>query len=156
MRPNGVKLSRRHRTWVYSIFLLAFFSGFTRIILRYAIPKSLQIGNVVHVLKLLALKVHGAAAMLVLVILGTLIPLHMKRGWTVKLNRSNGIVLISVNLGLITTGYLLYYAGGETFRNISSWIHMTLGVLLPGFLVWHIAEGRLSRKKRQLSKNFNS
>ncbi len=144
MRPNGMKLSRRHRTWFYTSFILVFVSGLAGLIFHYGFPKG---EDQVHPLEPWALKVHGAAAMLVLIILGTLIPAHIKKGWKAGLNRRNGVILISVNLILIITGYLLYYAGGETFRFISSWIHIVIGLLLPGFIIWHVREGRRERKK---------
>lgn len=142
-----MKLSRRHRTWFYVSFVLVFFSGLAWIILHYAVSKADQSASGIHPLEPWALKIHGAAAMLVLIILGTLIPLHIKRGWAAGINRRNGIILISVNLVLIVTGYLLYYAGGETFRLTSRWVHIIIGVLLPAVIIWHVREGRRERKK---------
>lgn len=147
MRPNGMKLSPRHRIWFYASFIFVFFSGLAWMVLHYAGPQQDQMEAGIHPLEPWALKVHGAAAMLVLIILGTLIPLHMKRGWAAGINRRNGIILISVNLVLIVTGYLLYYAGEETFRLTSHWVHIIIGMLLPGFIIWHVREGRLERKK---------
>ncbi len=124
-----MKLSRRHLSWSYTAFASLYLSGILCIFFHGF------------------LKIHGAAAMFTLIILGTLIPIHMKKGWKAKRNRRNGVFLISVNLLLILTGYSLYYAGGERLRSVSYWMHIVIGVLFPAILVRHIIEGRKTREK---------
>ena len=146
MRPKGMKLSPRHLTWLYSVFSVLYLSGLLWIFLHYFFHYRSEMGEP-HPFEPLSLKIHGAAAMLALIMLGTLIPIHMKRGWAAKMNRGNGMILIGANLLLILTGYALYYAGKENLRLWSCWVHSILGILFPVFLVWHIIEGRKSRLK---------
>ena len=40
------------------------------------------------------------------------------------------------------TGYLLYYAGSETFRQQVSWMHLILGLCLPAVLALHVLLGK--------------
>ena len=91
------------------------------------------------------LKVHGAAAMAALAVLGTLYPLHIIRGWRARRNRVWGGVLAAVCGVLVATGYLLYYAGGETVREAASAIHIWLGLGFPVVLIVHIWRGRVSK-----------
>jgi hypothetical protein len=90
----------------------------------------------------LLMKVHGGAAMVALLVLGTLTA-HVKRGWKAQKNRLSGVVLLGVNAFLIVTGYGLYYAGGEELRAWLSrwhgWIGLAAGVLLPA----HVLIGRM-------------
>lgn len=86
----------------------------------------------------LLMKIHGAAAMLALVLLGGLLPAHVAVGWSLRRNRPSGAVLLAV-CGLLTlTGYLLYYAGDELARDASSYVHLALGVVLPLVLGAHL------------------
>ena len=88
------------------------------------------------------MKVHGAAAMVALMTLGSLIPTHISRGWANKKNRWGGIVMIGTCAVLVVTGYGLYYFGGEIVRSTTSWIHSIVGCLFPLILVGHIWAGR--------------
>jgi hypothetical protein len=89
----------------------------------------------------LLLKIHGAAAMLALLLLGAL-TLHIKRGWLANRNRLSGALLVAVNVFLIVSGYGLYYASDDTLREWLSrwhaWIGLGIFVLLPA----HVIAGR--------------
>ena len=95
----------------------------------------------------LMLKLHGAAAMVALILLGALIN-HMRKGWKARKNRSSGLTLVLVILFLVITGYGLYYAGDEQLRSLISqwhaWIGLGLFLLLPA----HALIGRALRRKR--------
>jgi hypothetical protein len=43
---------------------------------------------------------------------------------------------------LILTGCLLYYAGNEIAREVSSHIHLTLGLALPLLLGFHLIKAK--------------
>ena len=83
--------------------------------------------------------------MAALALFGTLLPLHVRRGWRANTNRSTGAVMVSAFVLLAVSGYALYYAGGEHFRHAAALAHDALGLGLPMLLVWHIARGRKSR-----------
>ena len=54
------------------------------------------------------LKAHGAAAMLVLVLIGTLLPMHVKFAWRARRNLRTGLSILGVFGFLVLTGYALY------------------------------------------------
>ena len=91
------------------------------------------------------LMVHGGAAMLALMALGALIPLHLLRAWHARKNLISGITVASVNAVLIVTAFGLYYLGSETVRPWLSWIHIAAGVFLALMLPLHILLGRRAR-----------
>lgn len=145
MRPDGLRLSARHRGWFHGTFLVLFASGAGWWVLHRWLQVQGDFGPQPHPAQRPLMLIHGAAAMLALVILGTLVPLHMKRGWRARLNRANGIMLIAF-VGLLTlTGYGLYYAGGESLRSVAGTAHTTLGLALPFAVIWHIVRGRSVR-----------
>ena len=149
MRTKGIRLSSEHQAWFYSIFAILFLSGLVWIILTYLVPCPPEDEGCIPSLAPALMKVHGAAAMATMVLFGTLIPIHIKRGWAAKINRPNGAFLITINLLLIVTGYGLYYGGSEGLRFLSHWVHIGLGLFIPFLLLWHIIMGR--KKIRKIS-----
>jgi hypothetical protein len=88
------------------------------------------------------LKVHGFSAMGFVLLLGTLLPNHVRRAWRAHRNRGNGAIFLVGMSALTLSGYLLYYLGDERWRNATSNFHLWLGLAAPGLLVWHIWAGR--------------
>jgi len=91
------------------------------------------------------LMIHGGAAMATLLLLGALVPLHVRRGWRARRNRIMGVTMVSLNAALILTAFGLYYLGSETLRPWASDLHIAAGLALPVLLVVHILTGRRSR-----------
>lgn len=89
-----------------------------------------------------AMKVHGAVAMLYLVTLGTLLPIHVRLAWHQERNRVAGAALLAVNGFLLMTGWMLYYIGSETARPVISILHWGTGLGLPLFIYLHIRFAR--------------
>ncbi len=94
------------------------------------------------------LRLHGAAAMFVLICFGALLPAHIRIAWALHRNRVLGGTLFAVVALLTLTGYGLYYSVGDTMRALSSWIHFCVGVAAPALLVLHIYRGRAARRSR--------
>jgi len=99
------------------------------------------------VLEAWAMKVHGAAAFVMLVATGAMLTHHMRRGWTLARNRASGASVIG-SLALLTlTGYALYYVVADATRPPVSVAHWFVGLALAPLLVVHIVAGRRSRKR---------
>jgi hypothetical protein len=88
------------------------------------------------------LMVHGAAAMVALMLLGALFPLHIGRAWRAKKNRVTGTVIAASNGVLIVTAFGLYYLGSDAIRPWASDIHIAFGLALPLLLLVHVKTGR--------------
>ena len=146
MRPDGMRFSGRHRGWFHGTFGLLFLSGAGWWILHRFFPVHGEFGPRPHPWQPGLMMIHGGAAMLAILLVGTLVPLHMRRGWRARFNRRNGVLLISFVALLALSGYALYYAGGEGLRRFASQAHTLLGFLLPVVLAWHIVRGRRARR----------
>jgi hypothetical protein len=142
MRRNSVKLSSRHKFWFYLILLLIYGSGLGWAYFRYTCRSTDELGYEPHRMEPWLLKVHGAAAMGFLIVLGTLLPGHIRFAWHARRNRPNGIMLIMFVAFLVLTGYGLYYFGNEQLRSWTNWSHLIVGLTFPGILVLHIWSGR--------------
>ncbi len=88
------------------------------------------------------LMLHGAGAMVMLVLFGGLIPFHVRVGWRRKRNRTTGTVMLAANAALVVTAFGLYYAGAEPVRNWASTVHTGVGLALPALLAVHVVRGR--------------
>jgi hypothetical protein len=97
-----------------------------------------------------SLMLHGGAAMLTLLLLGALVPLHVRRAWRSGRNRLTGPAMVAANAVLIATAFGLYYAGSDTLRPWVSDLHIVIGVVLPAALVVHVWLGRRSRQRPPL------
>jgi len=90
------------------------------------------------------LSLHGGAAMVTLLLLGALCPMHVQRAWRAKKNRATGIVSLAMYGLLIATAFGLYYVGSEALRPWISTIHIAFGLAVPAVITAHIMVGRAS------------
>jgi hypothetical protein len=88
--------------------------------------------------------IHGGGAMVTLMLLGALVPLHVQRGWRGRRNRLAGTFMLASNTVLIVTSFGLYYAGSEALRPWLSDIHTVIGLCLPILFLIHVVTGRRS------------
>jgi uncharacterized membrane protein len=142
MGPDSIRLKSGHRYSLYAVLALLFCSGVAWAFFSYLAPLPNESQSTS---KSWAMKIHGAAAMAILVLLGTLLNGHVKSAWVAHRNRINGVTLLATFAILTLTGYGLYYSGGEQLRAWTSWIHLCIGLILPIMLVLHIWLGRRTR-----------
>lgn len=88
------------------------------------------------------LMLHGGTAMLILMLLGALVPVHIERAWRARKNRATGIVMVAFNAVLIVTALGLYYLASEALRPCASDIHIAFGLSLPLLFLAHVQIGR--------------
>jgi hypothetical protein len=139
-----MRLSNGHRRWIYWSGAALFATGALWLLFHYFLRRHGPFGETGHPLEVWWLRLHGACAMLVLVVLGSLLPIHVRRGWHQRRNLLAGCMVSAIALLLIVSGYGLYYYGGEDGRPWISAFHWLLGLGTPALLVWHIWSGRHS------------
>ncbi|HEX4697641.1 MAG TPA: hypothetical protein VH254_08210 [Candidatus Udaeobacter sp.] len=142
LRPDSIRLKRLQKYFLNAVLALIFLSGVAWAYWNYfvALPGDFETSA-----KAWAMKIHGAAAMAVLVLIGMLLNAHVRFAWRAHRNRANGSIFLSAFAVLIITGYGLYYAGGERLRAWTSWIHLVIGLALPALLLVHILLGKRTR-----------
>ena len=145
-RPDSIRLKRLQRYFLYAVLALLFLSGVAWTYWNYLTASA---GNFEISAKTWAMKIHGAAAMVILVLIGMLLSAHVRFAWRARRNRANGSVFLSAFAVLTITGYGLYYAGGERLRAWISWIHLAAGLALPILLLVHIFLGKRTRPSGQ-------
>lgn len=141
----SIALPPRHERLIYVAFALLALSGLAWLGGRYGLRPDPELP---HPLEAWALKLHGAATMLGLLALGSVLPQHVRFAWRTRRNRTSGATVLSVAAILIVTGYGLYYAADEDLRPWLSLGHWGIGLVLPAGVVWHVVAGRRQRKGR--------
>lgn len=142
MRPDLIRPKPTLRVLLYTVLAVLFFSGAGWACFNYysIAPSEFAAGA-----KSLALKIHGAAAMAILVLIGMLLNSHVRFAWRAGRNRINGSIFLGAFAILTISGYGLYYAGAESLRASTSWIHLAVGLALPVLLLIHILLGKRTR-----------
>jgi hypothetical protein len=135
-----LRLSPHFRYAIYGAFAALFLSGVFWL-LADGLKDSPE-GEIWQAISANLLMVHGGAAMLTLMLLGALVPVHGLRAWRAKKNRMTGAAMASLNGVLIVTAFGLYYLGSENVRPWLSTIHLAAGFALPLQLIAHIYFGR--------------
>lgn len=137
--------ARARRRGVYLLLALTALllaSGLAWLVLDTAFAVEGEFGPAKHPLQAWMLRAHGAFAMAMLVAFGSLLPSHVRPLWSARRNRSAGVALLALMLGLTLTGYLLYYLGDEAWRVLTTRIHWIGGVSLALAFPLHMAFGK--------------
>lgn len=151
--PDLIRLRPLQRRLLYGVLGLLFLSGVAWASWNYLVASQ---GDFETSAKAWAMKIHGAAAMAVLVLVGMLLTGHVRFAWRARRNRVNGSLFLGAFGILTVSGYGLYYAGGERLRAWTSWIHLAVGLALPLFLILHILLGKRTRPADLLQKRPHS
>jgi hypothetical protein len=141
MKGRGLRLRAGHRLILYAAALSLLVSGGAWAWAN-RLDQAGQAGESLHQFKPWLMKIHGLSAMAFVLLLGTLLPGHVRRAWHARKNRGNGAFFLTAVSVLTLSGYLLYYLGDEDWRSGTSNFHVWLGLTAPVLLVWHIRSGR--------------
>lgn len=141
--PPRLYLSRRGKFAIYGLLGVTWGSGILWLILHYLLSRQGEFGAEPHPLEHWSLALHGAGAFATALLGGWLWKAHIAPWWDSPNRRSSGIVLIALGAVLIVSGYLLYYASGDTLRDIIGKLHWIIGIVsvLP-LLVHALRSGR--------------
>jgi hypothetical protein len=151
-----MRLSRHHRQWIYAAGGSLVASGIGWLIAHYLLVEAGSFGETHHPSEPWWLRLHGAAVMAFLVVLGTILPGHVTRAWSLRKNctqsvRRNvvtGTLMLSLVAVLALTGYGLYYSGSEELRPYISTGHWVLGLAAAAGFYQHL-RGRLQRRSQR-------
>ena len=141
----NLRLERWHRRSLYACVGVLHLSGAAWLIARYFLRAAGEFGETVHPIEPWAIKLHGAAVMLVLFFLGTLLNSHVRRAIKSRRNLVSGWSMIGVMFFLTMTGFVLYYLASESTRPVWSLLHWAVGLAVPVMILVHMLAGRASR-----------
>ncbi|HXN89045.1 MAG TPA: hypothetical protein VN890_06815 [Methylocella sp.] len=134
------RLDPPFRFAIYSAFAVLFASGAAWLVADQM--KESANGEIWQQAAACLLMVHGGAAMVTLMLLGALFPLHIDRAWRAGKNCATGIVMLAFNGVLIATAFGLYYLASEILRPWMSDIHISFGLAMPLLFLTHVKTGR--------------
>lgn len=135
-----MRLKSSFRYSIYAAFAVLFLTGSGWLVVDW--QKNISSDEIWQQTAAYLLMTHGGAAMVTLLLLGALIPVHMLRSWRSGNNLVTGSLMITLNTLLVVTAFGLYYLGSETGRPWMSWIHIVVGFCVPSLLALHVFLGR--------------
>ena len=139
-----IRLSPRHEALVCAVLAGLVLSGAVWLVFHHLLAPADALAP--HPAEAWSLRVHGALAMVTLLLLGGLLRQHSLPAWRRGLNRVSGAWMAATMLLLTVTGYLLYYAGSPALREAASWLHWGAGLGVPLLLGLHMLKaGRWQR-----------
>lgn len=134
-----LRLALWHESLLCAVIVALTVSGGVWLVYHHLLPLNDSIAT--HPAETWSLRLHGGLAMLALVMVGALLPRHVLPAWGRRLNRNSGGAMLGAMLFLTLTGYLLYYAGSPSLREVVSVLHWVAGLALPLLLALHMALG---------------
>jgi hypothetical protein len=137
-----LRLDPRFRFSIYGAFAVLFVTGVGWLLADRM--KDASSGEGWQLTAAYLLMLHGGVAMAMLMMLGALVPLHVRRGWRRRRNRTTGILMVAGNGALILTAFGLYYLGSDMLRPWTSGLHIGIGLAVPLLFVVHVLVGRRS------------
>src|SRR5262249_22864328 len=99
-----MRLSRGHRQWVYWSGAALFATGALWLVYGFFLREHGEFGAPPYPLEVWWLGLHGAGAMLTLIVAGSLLPIHVRRGWHQRKNLLAGCIMVAIILLLIVSG----------------------------------------------------
>src|SRR5258708_18826766 len=90
-RPDSVRLKRLQRYFLYGVLALLFFSGAAWAYWNHLVSSPVDFENSARAW---AMKIHGAAAMSILLLVGMLLTGHVRFAWRAPPNPCNGSLLL--------------------------------------------------------------
>lgn len=138
-----MRLKTSFRYWLYAAFAILFLTGAGWLVADW--QKNVAGDEAWQQAAAYLLMVHGGTAMLALLLIGALIPVHLLRSWRRGMNRVSGTIMVLFNGVLIVTAFGLYYLGSEALRPWISWIHLGVGFALALMFPLHVWLGRRDR-----------
>ena len=126
------------KTAVYITASIVGVSGLLWFILHDVLAENLD--DLTH----LSLMLHGVSAYALLVLIGSLLPVHVRWGWLRRRNLLTGLIVTATMAILTVTALVLYY-GSEEIQVPGKWVHLAFG--LGSFVVFP-AHAFMGLKKR--------
>jgi len=153
---KSAKLARWQVRLIVTSGVFLWLSGAVWLWLHYFGQKEGDFGPEINPLEPWMLRLHGAAMQVALIALGTLLVVHVWRGWGYRSQRVVGSLLVALIAALILTGYGLYYFGDDTWRPLVSLLHWGVGLaILPIFLMHYTSGRRLGAfRSKKTSKSI--
>lgn len=138
----SLRLERWQRLAVYASIALLATSGMLWLAAHFWWRPVTQFGEGISPLEPWSMKLHGAATLVFLFLLGTMLNTHIRRALRGRRNLRSGWVVIGFVALLTFSGYGLYYLAGESARPVWSNLHWIIGLAFVAGFVLHIMLGR--------------
>lgn len=140
--PIPLRLLPGQKKALYLSMGVLWLSGVLWLLYHYFLAVNGPFGPAPNPLEQWWLRLHGLSLLVALLAVGSVLPHHAQRAWSLKKNRGHGLALLAVLAWLALTGYALYYFATDDNRRWLPLLHWIPGLALPPLLLMHIVQGR--------------
>ncbi len=140
--PQPIRLPAGHKKTLYGVFALLWLSGLLWLIFHHFMRLNGEFGSTAHPLEIWWLRLHGLMGFAMLLLIGSILPVHARSAWRLNKNRRSGLGMKLLFGWLALTGYCLYYFISETNEAWLPVLHWSVGLATPALLILHIRLGR--------------
>lgn len=144
----GLGVPHRRKRVLYAVFASAFLTGILWLVFHYFLQRQGEFGAEPHPLEQWWLRLHGASAFAMLWFAGLLWGTHARPALAQPRWRASGIAIVTCIALLAASGYLLYYASDDGWRDAARLLHWVIGLALALPLLIHIVGVRRARRQR--------
>jgi cation transport ATPase len=89
---------------------------------------------------------HGLLTLVTMVLLGVLLPIHVRHGLRQAKSRRSGLSLLVLMCALAITGWGIYYVANEDWARWASSLHVTVGLAAAAVVLIHVSLARLPNR----------
>ena len=140
--PIPLRLLPGQKKALYLSLGALWLSGVLWLLYHYYLAVNGPFGPTPNPLEQWWLRLHGLSLLTALLAIGSVLPHHAQRAWTLKKNRAAGLALLAVLAWLALTGYALYYFATDGNQRWLPLLHWIPGLALPLLLLLHIVRGK--------------
>ena len=146
LKRISLRIPKPFQLLLFSALATSWVSGITFFILNRFITIDGDFGPQKHPWQFPMISIHGFAAFSMMILFGAMVASHVPLAWRTNKQRLWGLSFIIATSIQIITGYTLYYLATEMSRDVTAYIHLSIGFLLPAILAIHVLEASKSRK----------
>ena len=118
-----MRLGFWQKSAIFSTAAAVGFSGLLWFVLHDVMSAaSDEMADIAHMLLVL----HGVSSYALLLVVGSLLPVHVRSGWQRRRNLTTGLTVTGAIAILGATALVLYY-GGEEMHAPAKWLHLIFG-----------------------------
>jgi len=145
----GLGIPHRRKAALYLAFGALFGTGILWLVFHYFLMRQGEFGLEPHPLEAWWLRLHGAAAFVMLGFGGLLWGTHARPALQQPRWRVSGIAIAALLVLLAASGYVLYYAADDVWHDSARLVHWLLGLTLALPLLIHVIGVRRGRRRNR-------
>jgi len=130
-------VARWQKVCLDAALIVQLLSGGLWLIVHYTIGAGSEEIGLPHWSEAWLMRLHGFAAFVILVAIGSFFAVHVPRGWRIRGLRGIDLTMLVCLAVTVITAYCLYYFAPDSIRPSLGWLHAGLGCAFGATVLVH-------------------